>query len=497
MTAAKNASGDPQSSTDNLPLRAAGAIKWSTLNQFLEQGFSFCVGLVLARLLAPTEFGLVAMVMVFVVISKVLAEGGIRLAVIQKKSLDEADLDTALWLNIILSIAVVATLWFLAPAIAQFYDKPELTWIVRVLSIRLLFKAPGVVQLALLEKKLNFKLLLRSTLPANVISGLFGLGLAFNGYGVWALVLMGVAQDLLISLFLWRVSEWRPKGGFRRNSVKALLPFGLRMASAGLINSIFDNLYTLVIGKFYVPADVGFYQRARSFERLPARNFEKIGGRVLFPLLSLVQGEPERIRAGLCRGCRLIAFCIFPLMMCLFLVAPDLIIVLIGAKWLPAAPLLQLLCFSGSIQSLQILNLQSLSATGRADLFLRLEVIKRGISLGILSLTVWHGLVALVLGQVLSSFITLGVNSYYTGKFFRYGLLSQIRDASLYIFVTALTLFLASLVLDFTDFAPFSRLLVGVVVFWSFYLAICFGLKLPAAKDFLQLFGDIPYLRKT
>lgn len=493
MSDERDISVDGKEQMNSLSRRAGGALKWSTLNQVLEQGFAFCVGLLLARILDPGQFGLVAMVMVFVVISKVLAEGGMRLAVIQKKDLSESDCSTALWLNILLALVVVSLLWAVAPLIAGFYDEPRLTWIVRVLSLRLLCKAPGVIQLALIEKNLDFKLLTRSSLPANIISGLFGLYLAIAGHGVWALVVMGVVQDLLMSLFFWRVSDWRPSRGFDLSSVKAILPFGLRMAGSGLVNAIFDNLYTLVIGKFYAPAQVGFYHRARSFERLPSRNFDRIGGRVLFPLLSMAQDDPLHMRKGMVRVCRLIAFTIFPVMLFMFVVAPDMIILLIGEKWLPSALLLQILCFSGALQSLQVMNMQALSARGHADLFFRLSFIKRGISMVILFSVVWHGLTAIVAGQVVSAFIAFIINTYYTRKFLDYGLVNQIADLLPYMLSSAVTALLTLGVLQLLGSGAFLRILVAAFVFWGSYIAICCTFRLSAVQESLQIvFGDKP-----
>jgi O-antigen/teichoic acid export membrane protein len=356
-----------------------------------------------------------------------------------------------------------------------------------VLSVGLLFQAISTVQVAQLTRQMNFKDQTKAMFPGQMIAGLLGLSWAFSGFGVWALVGASLSGKLLSSLFLWQRGGWKPTAPFSMDALRTLVPFGFRMGLSQVLDAIFKNIYALVIGRFYPPAQVAFYQRAKGFQQLPVTNLQAIVGRVLFPLMASVQDDDARMRRATRRVIKLLGFIMFPTMAVLALVSEDLVRFLIGEKWLSSVSLLQVLCVVGALYPIHSLNLTVLTAKGLAKLFLRLEIIKKTLMLGILAGTFRYGVYAMVLGQVGASLIALLINSYYTKKYLDYGLLGQVVDLSPYICITAVSSLSTYLILQQCTLSLFITLALSGILFALIYLALAFVFKLEAIREALAL----------
>lgn len=410
--------------------KAVAGVFWGAVERFGQTGCAFLVQLVLARLLLPEQFGLIAMVAVFVALANAVVDSGFANAIVQKSDLSEADRTTALVFNIIMGVVMGGVLWLSAPRIAGFYDNSELIPVVRWLSLSLVLGSFGGVHAALLTREMAFRKTALASVPATLLSGVVGITMALSGMGVWSLVGQTLTQQAARSLLLWWASRWRPQQGFSADSFRSMFPYGSRLALSSMLDQGFQNAYVLVIGKLFTPADVGFYQRAKSLQQLPVANIYSILGRVLFSLFSELQSEPERLRRVMRRALQLGSLAIFIPMAALAALAEPLVVFLIGEKWLPTVPMLRPLCVLGALYPLHAINLNLLKALGYSDKFLRLEIIKKALVVVNIALTYRMGVQPMIYGMIVASFLGLGINTYYARHYVGYGLYLQIRDVA-------------------------------------------------------------------
>jgi len=441
--------------------RVTTGVTWSAVERLGQVGCAFVVQVVLARLLLPEQFGLIAMVAVFVAISNAVVDSGFANALIQKKVLNDADISTAWLFNLGMGLFSAGLLWLAAPVIAGFYAQAELIAIVRWLSLSLVLGAIGGVQNALLTRKMAFRSIALSSMPSTLISGILGIVMANAGCGVWALVGQLLSQQALRSLFLWLASDWRPRLHFSATSFTEMFHYGSRLAISGVLDQGFRNLYVLVIGKFFLPVDVGYFQRAQSLQQLPATNVQAIMGRVLFPLFSGMQDDPVRLRRAMRLSLQGTSFLIFPSMALLAALATPLVTVLLGEKWLPVVPLLQPLCLVGALYPWHAANLNLLKALGRSDAFLRLEVIKKVLIVVNIAITFRFGVLTMIYGMMISSVIGLAINVWYSKRLLNYGLGLQCRDVFRTILLGGGVGVVAAGVISAVDLHPLWLLLLG------------------------------------
>lgn len=401
---------------------------WSFIERFGLLGVQFIVSVILARILTPDEFGLIAMITVFTLLAQVVVESGFGQALIQKHNTTHTDESTAFWFNLLAGCLMTLSLYLCAPLIASFYEQPQLDAITRVVAFNLIINSFGVVQNALLQKELLFRQRTVASLTGVIISGASGITLAMSGYGVWALVIQILANNLIRTLMLWIVHPWRPAFRFSMTSFKELFKFGSNLLLSGLSNTIFNNIYLLIIGKLYSAATLGFYQKAKEFILASATSFSQVIAQVNFPVMSKLQYEPERMRGTFREVLQNTLFFVFPSMIGLAITAPSIIHLLIGEKWMPCVPYLQLLCINGAMFPIHLLNLNIITALGRSGLFFRLELLRKVlVSISIL-ITFRYGVIGLLCGQVATSLLALLVNCHFTYKYLNYGLLNQLKD---------------------------------------------------------------------
>ncbi|MBF1633363.1 MAG: lipopolysaccharide biosynthesis protein [Prevotella sp.] len=415
-------------STESLKQKTTKGIFWSTIERFSNQGMSFLFSVILARMLDPSDFGIIAMITIFFAVAQSFVDSGFSNALVRKTDRREEDLSTCFYFNIGVGIMAYIVLFLIAPLVASFYNQPILSPIIRITGLGVVLNSLCVVQQALFTIKIDFKSQAKVTLSATIISGIVGVILAYQGYGVWALVWQGVVMTSARMALLWLMSKWRPTTGFSKSSFNYLFGYGSKLLASGLLDTIYNNIYPIVIGKFYTPAQLGNYSRALSFAQLPSSNITSILQRVTFPVLSTIQDDIPRLQANYRRLLKLSAFIIFPLMMGLAAVAFPMIRLILTPKWEGCSLYLQIICFALMWYPIHAINLNLLQVKGRSDLFLRLEIIKKIVGVCIMCITIPLGITAMCIGMVASSLISLFINTYYTGKLIDIGYLKQMRD---------------------------------------------------------------------
>jgi len=461
---------------------------WSSIERFATQGIQFIFGIILARLLAPSDYGIIAMPIVFLAIAQCFIDSGFSSALVRKQDLKEEDLSTAFYFNIIVGIVCYAILFFVSPLIADFYDTPILADLLKVTALATLFNPLCAVQQALLTRKIDFRTQAVVSVTGASVSGCLGIYMAFNGFGVWSLVCQQVGGYLIRTILLWKLSTWRPKTGWSRASFGYLWNYGSKMLAAGLLDTIYNNLYTIVIGKVFSAKELGNYTRAQQISQLPSQNITGVLQRVTFPVLSSIQDEDGRLQKSYRKILKLSAFAIFPMMLCLSAIADPLVRILLGDKWEGCIILLQIVCFAMMWYPIHAINLNLLQVKGRSDLFLRLEIFKKIIGVSVLCLTIPHGVVWMVSGSIITSMFCLVINTYYTGKLINVGYLIQMRDL-FPIFLVSLVMWTGIHVSTMHVTNIYIRLIVGILVGLLLFFALG---KTFLNKELTEIFNMLP-----
>jgi len=415
-------------SSQNLKQKTVHGVVWSSIERFSVQGVQFVLQIVMARILSPEDYGVIGMLSIFIAISQSLIDSGFSNALIQKKNRTEIDFATVFYFNIVVGIVLYLVLFFTSPIIASFYNTPILIGVTRIVALNLLFNSLTVVQRAKLTINIDFKTQAKASFTAVVISGVIGIILAYKGFGVWSLAVQSALNYGLNMLLLWVIVKWHPLRIFSKESFRGLFSYGSKLLASGLLDTTYKNIYTIVIGKIFSAGDLGYYTRADQFCQFPSSNLTGILQRVTFPILSEIQDDDERLRNVYHIYLRVSAFVIFPLMLGLAVVARPLILLLLTEKWEGIIPLLQILCFSEMWYPIHAINLNVLQVKGRSDLFLRLEMIKKGVGILALCVTIPFGITVMCFGRVLQSLFALIINTYYTGKIIHVGFFTQMKD---------------------------------------------------------------------
>lgn len=411
---------------ESLRQRAIHGLAWSTLERISQQSLQFLLSIVLARFLDPSEFGLIAMVSFFIAISQTFIDSGFGAALVQRQNVSHIDECSVFYFNLFMGILGTLVLYFSANSIAWFYSQPILEPIIQALSFLLIINSSSVIQHRLLMKRMDFKTLFRVNAMAFPLAGGTGATLAASGFGVWSLVIQQLAYNALCAIFLWWLVGWRPSPIFSFHSLKSLFGFGSKLLATGMLETVTQNMYELVIGRAFSPADLGFYSRARTTQQLIATNIHVTVGRVTFPVFSSIQNDKAQLQKTVQDGLSFLALVNFPLMIGMSVVARPLVSVVYSEKWLPCVPYLQLLCIIGLLHPITSINVNVLTACGRSDLTLRLELVKKSIAFLLLFATWNLGITAIVLGQVAVAMFGYLLNGFYTEKLIEYPLHKQL-----------------------------------------------------------------------
>ncbi len=463
----------------SLRKKATTGIVWTFAQQFGNQLIGFIVSVVLARILLPAEFGLIGMIAVFIAIGNTLLHSGLTKSLIRGEDLDQRDYSTVFYFNLIASVLVYFFIFFLAPLIADFYEEQILVDILRVYCFTFIISAFSAVQLARLTKRMDFKTQTIVAIPAAIIGGIVGIFLALNGYGVWSLVWSSLITSLVNAFQLWFYSEWTPVLLFNVKKFKSHFNYGYKLTISELLDRVFNNLFIIVIGKYFSAAQVGFYTRAETMNQLPVNNISNALNKVTFPLFVSIQNDNIRLKRVYKKLMQMVVFIISPILIFLAVLAEPTFRFLFTEKWLPAVPYFQILCVTGILFPIHSYNLNILNVKGRSDLFLKLELIKKAIIIVTIIITIPFGIIALLYGQVFISILAFIVNSKYTGRFINYSALQQTRDV---IPIIALATFAGGVIFIFDYFTFFSqldiiRIICGGIVGTLTYLILAYLLK--------------------
>lgn len=418
---------------ENIKNNTVRGVKWSAIERFSVQGVTFVVSLVMARLLTPSDFGMVGMLSIFLAISQTFIDSGFTNALIRKIDRTELDCSTAFYFNVVIGAICYALLYFLAPLIADFYNMPLLTDVTRVLAITLFINSFTIVQIALLTIKVDFRSQAKINLITSIISGSVGIYMAYTGWGVWALVYHQICRSLLNVFFYWTVERWRPLLEYSWTSFHCLFSFGGKLLLSGLLHTFYLNITNLVIGKLYTSQDLGFFERGQQIGKIPMETTVSIIQRVTFPILATIQDENEYLISVYRKYIKATSILVFLGMFLLASLAKPIIVILLTDKWSESVIYLQLYCISQMLTHITRINLNLLQVKGRSDLLLRLEIIKKTISLSLLLIASPFGIIAICLSQIIYSWIALYLNTYYTDRLFGFSLKMQIKDFSKYL----------------------------------------------------------------
>ena len=405
-------------------------VGWSTIDNVAQYGVTFVVSIVLARLLSPDDYGLLGLIAIFTAVCGTLINAGFTTALIRKKDATDDDYNTVFIVNLGMSLLLYGIIFFCSPLIADFFQREELVWLTRVSSLGMIVGALSLVQQTRLTKRIDFKSQTKITIVASISSGIIGIALALMKFGVWALVAQALSSQLIRTVLLWHVNKWIPQLNFSKKSFHELFGFGWKMMVSGVIDTVWKELNQFVVGKFYSPATLGQYTRAKHFSQLLSSNLTSVVQRVTYPVLSNIQDDKQRMVNAYRRIIKTTMFVTAISMFFLGAISEPLLYCLIGPKWHEAATYLPLICVVGSTYPLHAINLNMLQVQGRSDLFLGLEIIKKIIATGPLLIGAFVGIFPMLWASVIVNIIAYFLNSYYTGKLLGYSSWMQIKDVA-------------------------------------------------------------------
>ena len=401
---------------------------WRFAERCGAQLVSFIVSIVLARLLVPEDYGTIALVTVFTVILQVFVDSGLGTALIQKKDADDLDFSSVFYFNFVVCLILYAGMFMAAPFIAKFYDDISLTPVIRILSLTIVISGVKGIQQAYVSRNMLFKKFFFSTIGGTLFSAFLGIGMAYAGFGVWALVAQQLSNTMIDTLILWITVKWRPKKMFSWQRLKELLTFGWKLLVSALLDTGYNNLRNLIIGKMYSSTDLAFYNQGDKFPKIIITNINTSIDSVLLPTMSSSQDDRERIKQMTRRAIKTSTYVMAPLMMGLAFCAEPIVSLILTDKWLPCVPFLRIFCITYMFWPVHTANLNAINAMGRSDWFLKLEIIKKVVGLTILLSTMWFGVMAMAYSLLLGSVLSQIINSWPNKKLLNYGYLEQVRD---------------------------------------------------------------------
>lgn len=478
----------------NLKVEASKGVFWSVIERFSVQGVQFIIGIVMARILSPSDYGLIGMLAIFMSLSQVFIDGGFSTALIQKQDRTSVDYSTVFYINMGISIFFYLLLFIAAPFIAYFYEQPLLVAITRVYALNLIINSFAAVQKTILVINVDFKTQSKISLASAIISGLIGVYFAYNGLAVWALVVQSIVCAILNVLLCVVYVKWKPAFIFSIESFKSLFGFGSKVLIASIISNVYTNLYSLAIGKKFTAADLGYYTRANQFASLAGDNITSILARVSLPVLSKIQDDDIHLILAYRKYLKSAVFVVFPLIMVVCGLAKPIVLLLLTEKWHRSILLLQILSINYIFSPITSINLNLLYVKGRSDLILKLEIIKKTIAFLILGISLFFSLEWVCAGLSLYAFISIFLNTHYTKKLLDYGIGKQFVDVASIFFISILVLVTNLIISQFIN-EPYLAIIIGVLLSGAIYLGVSYIIRLPELYEFANLI--MPLIKKN
>ncbi len=482
--------------SNSLSQKAVNGVSWSFIDNISNQGITFLIGLILARLLTPQEYGLIGIITIFISISNSIVDSGFSSALVRKNNATDEDYNTVFISNLIVSVILAITIYILSPSIAIFFGQPHLNELMKVMSSIIVINAFAIIQRTLLIKRIDFKTQTKVSLISSISSGIVGIFMALKGLGAWSLVGQQVSRQSLNSIFLWIYAQWKPSLQFSILSFKELFNFGWKLLLSSLIDTLWKEGFQVVIGKCYSPATLGQYTRASQFSSICSTNITSIIQRVSYPVLSTIQDDKIKLKYGYKKIIKITMLISFTLMLGMAGAAKSMIQILIGNQWLPAVPFLQIICFSMMLYPLHALNLNMLQVQGRSDLFLKLEIIKKCIGIIPILLGIFINIYWMLISSVIVGFISYYLNAYYSGSSLNYSIREQFKDI-LPSFIIAITMGSIIYGMSYLPFSPYiifpSQLIIGSII----TVSLCKIINLPEYHEIINIIITIQHRLKN
>ncbi|WP_207533044.1 lipopolysaccharide biosynthesis protein [Desertivirga arenae] len=470
--------------------KTVSGISWSLAEQFGSKIVGFVISIILARLLLPEQFGLIAMLSIFISIGNSLMDSGLTSSLIRTNDANQRDYSTIFFFNLIGSVLIYSIIYIAAPLISGFYKQSLLTNIIRVYSISFIINAFFSIQSTRLTKEMNFKAQTAIKVPSSIVGGISGIVMAKMGLGVWSLVAMYLLNSFCSTLLHWIYSDWRPSFLFDRNSFKRHFFFGYKMTISGLLETLYQNIYVVIIGKNYPASQLGFYSRADTISQLPISNISIAINKVTYPVLAKISDDSSKLKEVYRQLLQQIIFCNTPILICLSVIAEPLFRFLLTEKWLTAVPYFQILCLAGISYPLHSYNLNILKVKGRSDLLLQLELVKKVISIVGIICVIPYGVLGLLYFQLAFSFVSYLINSFYSGKIINYPVKEQVADvypSLLLASIAGYICYLFDFYLSYYQVVDLARIIISSFIYFAAYLGASYLLKLTAITNLKHL----------
>ncbi len=479
---------------DQIKSKTLSNMVWRFAERCGAQGVAFIVSVVLARLLTPTEYGTVALITVFTAVFQVFVDSGMGNALIQKKDADQLDFSTVFYFNVVMCLVVYAALFVSAPLIAAFYGDPSLTAMTRVVGLTIVIAGLKNIQQAYVSRHLLFRKFFFATLAGTVTAGVVGIAMAYLGFGAWAIVAQQVINTLIDTIILYITVKWRPTKQFSMERLKSLFGFGWKLLASSLLDTVYNNLRSLIIGKFYSSEDLAYYNKGKQIPNVVVSNINTSIDSVLLPVMSQEQEHADRVKSMLRRSIKTSTYIMAPMMMGVAFVAEPLVRLLLTEKWLPCVFYLRIFCITYMFYPIHTANLNAIKAMGRSDLFLKLEIAKKVVGLAAVGISMWFGVEAMAYSLLVTSVTSQIINSWPNRKLLNYSYLSQLKDILpgilLAVFMGFCTLPVTWLGLP-DILMLILQVLVGVIVYVG-------GSVLLKMESFYYILGMVkPYIRKV
>lgn len=462
--------------------KVVSSVGWKFAGSIASYGITFIVGLVLARLLGPEEYGLVGIVMIFITILNGIVDSGLSNALIRKTDATEIDYSTTFIANMVVSVMLYVLLFFSSPWIAGFFREQELVPLMRVMGVLVFFQALSLIQQTILTKELDFKTQAICQVVASLLSGVVGVTMAYTNYGVWAIIGQQLSRSLFYTIVIWILRNWWPKLVFSWKSFKELWGFGWKMLVSGLISNLWSQMSKVVIGRFYSSECLGYYEKGCEYVNMVSQNLTLVVQSVSYPALSQLQDDRERLKLGYKKVIKVTMLVTFVLVIGLAACAKSFIVVLIGEKWLPSVPMMQIICFTMMLFPLHAINLNMLQVQGRSDLFLKLEIIKKVIAIVPIVLGIFCGIYAMLIANIFSGLVSYYLNAYYSGPFLDYSIKEQVMDI-MPSFLVAMTMGVVVFAMSFIPLNYYILLPLQILVGGVIVIGLCKAKKLEEYEE--------------
>lgn len=471
---------------NSIKQKTVKGVMWSSVERFSVQFVQLIIQIFIARILTPSDFGVVGMLTIFIAIAQTFVDSGFSNALIRRENRTEADNNTVFYFNLVVGLVCYLILFILAPFVAEFYEQPVLKGLMRVVSLSVIFSSFSIVQVATLTINVDFKKQAIASLVSITMSGCIGISLALKGLGPWALAIQTTSNSFINALTLWLVVRWRPKLDFSWKSFREMFSFGSRLLLSGLLDTIYKNLYTLIIGKFYKASELGYYSKANAFAQLPAVNLTRVLQRVTYPIMCQIRDDEERYKKVFETYLQMTVFVVFPICLGLASIARPLVLLLLTEKWLPCVILLQLLCINYMWHAIQAINLNILQVKGRSDIFLNLEVAKKIIGVAVLIFTVNFGIKIMCVGLIISNIIGTVLDIIYSGSILKVSLWREMKLICPALFCS-MAMTLAGLYISITSLKPIIQLLSTVALCLVIYFILSYFFQRKQIYSIIEL----------